>query len=203
MEAGRELAQKLKIYRDSHAVVYALPRGGVVVGAEVARELGVPLDLVIARKIGHPSHAEYAIAAVTETGQPVVNEFELLQVSEEWFDRELDRQRTEAKRRREKYFGDLPHTKATHRTAIIIDDGIATGLTLKAAIVRIKDENPAKIVVAVPVTPDDTAAELEKLVDEFVCLHREQGFFGAVGSYYRYFDQTADDEVVNLLHELE
>ncbi|MBI2589246.1 phosphoribosyl transferase [Candidatus Saccharibacteria bacterium] len=202
-EAGQELAGALMKYKDRNAVVYGLPRGGVVVAAEVAHALNAPLDLIIARKIGHPAHAEYAIAAVTEDSEPVVNEAEVASIGKDWFERALKEQRVEAKRRRELYLGGRRHISPKGKIAIVVDDGIATGLTLQAAIKSLKPRRPAKIVVAVPVAPDDTVAEIEAEVDEMVCLHKEKDFFGAVGSYYQFFEQVEDSEVIDLLQEFD
>lgn len=203
VEAGQELAQALSKYRDKAAVVYGLPRGGVVVAVEVARQLGLPLDLAIARKIGHPSHEEYAIGAVTETGEPVLNEAETAVIDRAWLKRTIAKQRAEAERRRQLYLRSRPSHNPKGKTAILVDDGVATGMTLRAAIVEIKALQPAKIVVAVPVAPDDTAAEIENEVDEFIALLREKDFMGAVGNYYERFEQTEDEEVIELLDEFE
>lgn len=203
VEAGQELAKKLEKYRGKNAVVYGLPRGGVVVAAEVARYLDVPLDLIIARKIGHPFSPEYAVGAVTETGELVTNEAEISELGEKWLEGATAKEQTEAKRRRKLYMNQSKHISAENSIAIVVDDGIATGLTLKAAIAQLKKEHPAKIVVAVPVTPDDTAAEIETEVDELICLLREKNFFGAVGSYYQRFEQTEDQDVIDILEELE
>lgn len=203
VEAGQELAEALAGYRGKRAVVYGLPRGGVVVAAEVARGLGLPLDLVIARKIGHPHHAEYAIGAVTEKGRPVLNEDEATSLDPAWLKRAIAEQRAEARRRRQLYLHGRKSHPAKDKIAILVDDGIATGLTLRAAIAGLKTEKPAKIIVAVPVAPDDSAAEIEDEADELVCLLRKKDFLGAVGSYYEYFEQTEDNEVMDILSEFE
>ncbi len=195
------MAKALASYKDKPVVVYGLPRGGVVVAAEVARALNAQLDLIIARKIGHPYHPEYAIGAVTEKGQPVVNESEMADLNKSWFEKAVAQERGEAKRRRRLYLQDQPPISVKNKTAILIDDGIATGLTLRAAVEELKAKRPAKIVVAVPVAPDDSAAEIEAEVDELVCLQREKYFLGAVGAYYEYFEQTDDNEVIDILSE--
>lgn len=202
VEAGQELAKKLEKYRGKNAVVYGLPRGGVVVAAEVAKSLGAPLDVIIARKIGHPLNPEYAIGAVTETGKLVTNEDEILELGEKWLKSAAAKEIAEAKRRRKLYTSQREQILAKNRIAIIVDDGIATGLTLEAAIRQLKKERPAKIVVAVPVVPDDIAVELETEVDELVYLRREKEFFGSVGSYYQRFQQTEDQDVIDILEEL-
>lgn len=201
VEAGQELAKALRKYKGRDAIVYGLPRGGVVVAAEVARELGLPLDLIIARKIGHPFHPEYAIGAVTEHGKPIVNEAEVAGIDGSWMKKAIAEQQAEAKRRRELYLHGRPNRSARGKITILVDDGIATGLTFRAAIEELKSKKPAKIVVAVPVAPDDSAAEIENEVDELVVLQREKYFMGAVGNYYEYFEQTEDNEVIDILDE--
>src|SRR3990167_1780746 len=168
LEAGQELAEALAKYKNKKAVVYGLPRGGVVLAAEVARGLNAPLDIIAARKIGHPYNPEYAVGAVTETGQLVANEAEVSDLPKNWLESEVKRQTAEALRRRRLYKN--RHLSAEGKIAIVVDDGIATGLTLKAAIKQLKAEKPARITVAVPVAPDDTAAEIEADVDSLVVL---------------------------------
>ncbi len=135
-----------------------MPRGGVVLGVEIARLLEMPLDLIISRKIGHPNNLEYAIGAVTENGTPVYNSREVARVDPEWLEARVRREREEAKRRRERYLGGREVLSVRGKTAILVDDGIATGLTMLAAIHEVKRRKPARIVVAVPVAPEDTAA---------------------------------------------
>lgn len=182
-------------------MIYGLPRGGVVVAAEVAHALNAPLDLIIARKIGHPFNPEYAIGAVTEKGTPVFNEAEASQVDSTWLSKAVEEQRAEAKRRRKSYLGNQEPISVKDKTAVLVDDGIATGLTYKAAITELKNRKPAKIVAAVPVAPADSAAEIEAEIDEIVCLLCEEYFLGAVGNYYEYFEQVEDNEVIDILSE--
>lgn len=199
-DAGQQLARALSArYRHRAGVVYALPRGGVVLGAEVARALGMPLDLIIARKVGHPYNPEYAIAAVTEGGAPVVNEYEVARIDRDWFARAVEAQRREAQRRHQAYSGGRPLLSATGKLAIIVDDGIATGLTMQAAILAARALQPAELVVAIPVAPRDTAAALQREVDAVVVLDVPEHYLGAVGAYYEHFPQTTDDEVIELL----
>ncbi len=202
IEAGQKLAQKLMAYRDVQAVVYALPRGGVVVGAQIAGALQKPLDLVIARKIGHPHAPEFGIAAVTENGYLVKNGRVVATVDPGWFEREVERQRNEAKRRRDLYLADRKPIPAEGQVAILVDDGIATGLTVEAAIVELKERRPTKIVLAVPVLPRDTARRLAAEVDELVALTIPEPFLGAISAYYLDFAQTSDEEVVQILREV-
>lgn len=198
-DAGRRLAQALSGYRGQEGVVLALPRGGVVLGAEIARALGMPLDLVIPRKIGHPLSPEYGIAAVTDSGELVTNPWEVSQMDPEWFKRSVERERAEAVRRRTRYLGGRAPLPLEGKVAILVDDGIATGLTMEAAIRDVKRRRPARLVVAVPVAPADTAERLRAQVDDFVALDIPELYLGAVGAYYDHFPQVSDDEVIALL----
>ena len=198
-DAGRRLAALLQKYRGKEGVVFALPRGGVPVGAEVARALDMPLDLIIARKIGHPDNPEYAIAAVTETGELAANPQEVEGVNEDWYRRAVVAERQEAQRRHGRYLGDRPGVTAEGRVAIVVDDGIATGLTVTAAIKDARRRKPSRLVLAVPVAPRDTAGRLSRMVDDFVAVGTPEYFLGAVGAYYDDFRQVTDEEVVAIL----
>ncbi|WP_024325745.1 phosphoribosyltransferase [Thioalkalivibrio sp. AKL19] len=197
-EAGEQLAQALERYRGQPGVVYALPRGGVPLGVAVARHLGMPLDLLIPRKIGHPFHPEYAICAVPERGDRVCNPREAERVDPDWLERAEAHERAEARRRRQLYCT-TPAPDVNGKLAIIIDDGIATGLTMRAAIRDARQRKPRHLVVAIPVAPADTAAVLETEVDELVTLDIPEYYRGSVGAYYEDFEQTSDDEVISLL----
>jgi predicted phosphoribosyltransferase len=201
--AGELLAQKLKKFQNSNAVVYALPRGGVVLGAEIAAELNLPLDLVVSRKIGHPASPEYAIGAITENGETVLNESETEDLDQEWLNRTIDNQLKEAKRRRKLYTEDRMMIPAKGKIAILVDDGIATGFTMKAAIQDIKKQEPASIVIAVPVSPEAAAQHFAKFVDEFVALEIPKYYAGAVGAYYLDFPQLSDEDVIQILSKAE
>ena len=201
-DAGKKLALALKHYRNQDGVVYALPRGGVVLGAEVAQALRLPLDLIIPRKVGHPMSPEYAICAVVESGEKVCNEWEVARVDPQWFQREVAAQQLEARRRRELYLKDRAPVPVAGRTAIIVDDGIATGLTMEAAIREARRRRPGRIVVAIPVVPGDTAARLRRQVDELVALDIPEYYLGAVGAYYDEFPQITDAEVIALLEQV-
>lgn len=201
VDAGRKLAAALERYRDAKdAIVIALPRGGVVVGAEVARELKLPLDIVVPRKIGAPGNPEYAIGAITESGDPVWDQqaVSLTDASEKFLAAAVATERTEAQRRLTTYRGDQSPRDLKGKTVILVDDGIATGLTMRAAIATIRCEGASRIVLTVPVAAADSIAKLRREVDEVVCLHAPQ-WFGAVGAFYDAFEQTTDDEVVALL----
>jgi putative phosphoribosyl transferase len=201
-DAGRRLADALLRYAQEDAVVLALPRGGVVLGAEVAQALGAPLDLVIPRKVGHPDFPEYGIAAVTETGDVVANEAEVARVDPAWFARAVAHEREEAARRRRLYLGDRPGAALAGKTAIVVDDGVATGLTMLAALREVRGRGAARVVAAVPVAPADTVARLRREADEVVALQAPAAFEGAVGAYYRRFDQVSDAEVLAALRDV-
>lgn len=198
-EAGQLLAEKLVPWRGQPVVVYALPRGGVVLGRVIADALGAFLDLVITRKIGHPYNPEYAICAVAEDGDLVCNEAERTAVDQEWFQGEVEKEQAEAKRRREVYLAGREPMTAKNKIAIIVDDGIATGLTMQLAIREVKHGQPARVIVAIPVVPVDTAAKLRAEVDELVALDIPEFYLGAVGAYYEEFRQVEDEEVMRLL----
>lgn len=200
-DAGKQLAEELQDYKNEDVVVYALPRGGVEIGAITANSLNAPFDLLIARKIGHPNWAEYAVGAVTESGEPVWNKAETRAIDEEWLQAAVKEQREEAKRRRDAYLKDYPQIDPANKTAIITDDGVATGLTLMAAIKDLRQKNPEKIVVAAPVASFDVATNLEQYADEVVILQAPRFGFGAVGAYYEKFDQVSDKTVKQIMSE--
>jgi len=201
-EAGRLLAERLLPFRAEDPVVLALPRGGVPTAFEVAQALRAPLDLVLVRKIGAPGHEEYAIGAVVDGTPPQVvrNEavIRALRVPEPYIAEETARQVAEIARRRAAYLGSRPPVPLRGRTAILIDDGIATGATVKAALRGLAQAGPARLVLAVPVAPPEVLAELRLLVDDLVCLLAPDPF-RAVGLFYDDFSQTSDEEVVTLL----
>jgi predicted phosphoribosyltransferase len=198
-DAGQKLARLLEKYRGRDVVVYALPRGGVPVAKEVARVLNCPLDLIIIRKIGHPGNPEYALGAVAEDGLLVANREDLALVDPQWFEAEKAKQLHEAKRRRELYLQGRKPVTASGKIAIIVDDGIATGSTMLVAVKKVRQEKPAKIVVAVAVSPKETAARFAAEVDEFVAVIIPEIFWGAIGYYYDDFSQVSDEEVMALL----
>jgi predicted phosphoribosyltransferase len=198
-DAGRRLAALLGKYKNSNAVVYALPRGGVPVAMEVARALDCPLDLIIIRKIGHPGNPEYALGAVAEDGLLVVNQEHLAAVDQQWFKAEKAKQIHEARRRRELYLQGRKPIAASGKIAIIVDDGIATGSTMLVAVKKVRQERPAKIVAGVAVSPQQTAQRFAKEVDEFVAVSIPKIFLGAIGYYYDDFSQVSDEEVIALL----
>jgi predicted phosphoribosyltransferase len=201
-DAGQQLAKALARYRQDKPVVLALPRGGVPVAAEIATALGAPLDLVLVRKIGVPYQPELAAGAVVDGGSPVVvrNEdiIRLAGVSEADFAAIRDRELAEIERRRKLYRGDRAHPALKDRTVIVVDDGIATGATTRAALRAIRTRKPRKLVLAVPVAPTSTLAELRDEADDIVCLEDHENF-GAIGLFYADFSQVADAVVTDLL----
>ncbi len=200
VEAGRRLAETLKGYEGREVVVLAIPRGGVVVGYQVARKLGAPLDIIAPRKIGAPYNPELAIGAVAEDGTIILDEglVRRLGVTESYIGEESERQREEIRRRLRLYRGDAPYPDLKGHVVILVDDGVATGSTAKAALASIRRRGPEEVVVAVPVAPPSTARELEREADRVVCLYTPEPFY-AIGQFYRDFSQTSDEEVVRLL----
>ena len=203
-DAGRQLALRLKALDLADPVVYALPRGGVPLAVEIARTLKAPLDLVLVRKIGAPGQAEFALAAVVdgEDAQTVVNvEAEAFAGSEAgYFAKARARELDEIERRRTLYFGGRPRVSPAGRTAIVVDDGLATGATAKAALRALKRQGAAKVILAVPVAPAETLAEMQPEADIIVCLHAPQRFRG-VGAFYGDFHQLTDEETLRLLRQ--
>ena len=200
VDAGRRLASALKDLVDKDAAVLAIPRGGVVVGYEVAKALDLPLDIIIPRKIGAPSNPELAIGAMTEDGTVLLDEriVESLRVSEEYIRQESEAQKLEIQRRLTLYRGDVPYPILENRSVIIVDDGIATGSTMKAALVSVRNRGARSVVVAIPVGPPSTIRELEEKADMVVCLRTPEPFY-AIGQFYANFAQTLDEQVTRLL----
>lgn len=201
--AGRKLAEALERFKKESPVVLGIPRGGVVVAAKVAAALECELDLIIPRKIGAPGNPELAIGAVAGEGRVIINEDLIagLDVDREYLDKQIRRENEEIDRRRRLYLGDADPIDITGRTVLIVDDGLATGYTAVAAARAAGAANPAKMVLAVPVAPARTVAELEKEVDEVVCLSTPEPFF-AIGQFFGDFSQITDDEVIETLNEL-
>jgi len=201
-EAGRLLASRLAARGYVDPVVLALPRGGVPVAAEVAKVLHAPLDLVLVRKIGVPFQPELALAAVVDGQNPelVINEEvrRMAHVSAEQLDRLKAHEIAELERRRRIYLQGRDRIPVEGATAIVIDDGVATGATVRAALKALRRGNPNKLVLAVPVAPPETVQELRREVDELICLETPDPFY-AIGVFYRDFTQTSDEEVVALL----
>jgi putative phosphoribosyl transferase len=204
VEAGRLLAQAVLALEVVDPVVLALPRGGVPVAAEVARALRAPLDLLLVRKIGAPAHRELAIAAVAEGPQAhVVIDAETLRMTgatEAYVEREAKVELREIARRRTAYLHGRPALPVEGKTVVLVDDGIATGTTVRAALQAVRLRKPARLVLAIPVAPQDVIAALRPDVDDLVCLSQPP-YFHAVGVHYADFHQVSDDEVIRIVDE--
>lgn len=200
-EAGRELAELLADIQDAReAVVLALPRGGVPVGHEVARVLNARLDVFLVRKLGTPGHQELAMGAIASGGIRVLNEevVRALGIRSDQIDAVARREQVELERRDASYRRGRPLASLTNRTVILVDDGLATGTTMKAAVQAVKQQNPARVIVAVPVGAPETCRALAAVADQVICA-RTPTSFSAVGESYQDFSQTTDDEVISLL----
>lgn len=202
-DAGRQLAEALAAYAGNpHVVVLALPRGGVPIGYEVARRLHAPLDVYIVRKLGVPGHEELAMGALASDGTCVVDEelIESLQVDEAALDEVVQREVGELRRREIAYREARPKLDIAGKVVIVVDDGLATGASMRAAAAALRARNPAAIIAAVPVAAPRTCASLENVADRVVCVYTPEPFH-AVGLYYQNFEQTSDDEVRRLLSQ--
>ncbi len=201
-DAGRHLAQALARYKNRSAVVLALPRGGVPVAAEVAAALNAPLDLILVRKIGVPMQPELAMGAVVDGSSPLLVRNEeviaLAGVDETDFKAVCDAELAEIERRRQRYLGGRERIDVAGRIAIVIDDGIATGATTRAALRATRARQPKKLILAVPVAPTESLAAMQEEADEVVCLEDYESF-GAIGFYYSDFRQTSDQQVIDTL----
>jgi len=201
-DAGQQLAAKLTAYKDKpDVIVLGIPRGGVVVAAQVARALNVPLDIFITRKIGAPFNHELALGAVASDGTVVLDEplIHELRVPRRLIERETEIQKREIRRRLELFRKDRPALALENKTVIVVDDGIATGSTIIAALRALRHSRPARLVLAVPVAPAQAVPQLRAECDELVLLDTPEPFM-AVGFFYEDFEQVTDEEAVNLLH---
>jgi predicted phosphoribosyltransferase len=204
-EAGHLLAEKLIKYADrDDVIVLGLPRGGVPVAYEVAKRLSAPLDVFIVRKLGVPGFEELAAGAIASGGVRVLNEDVMRAIphADEAIESVTARETAELKRREHEYRNGRPAPELRDRVVILIDDGLATGATMRAAVKALRQSGATKIVVAVPVSPPDTCREIEQDADETICLSTPQ-FFQAVGQYYEDFSQTSDDDVRELLSAMQ
>ena len=200
-DAGRQLVEKLAHYRDkAEVIVLGLPRGGVAVAREIAAALHCPLDILIVRKIGFPGNPEFAVGAVSETGTVVLNEDVVsgYKVSKTYLDQETARQKEEISRRVALYRGGKGVPPLAGKTVILVDDGVATGATMKAAILTLKQEPIARLVAALPVASQEAEREIASMVDECVCLLAPEAF-GAVSRFYQDFRQVEDEDVAAML----
>lgn len=199
-QAGRLLAEALAAYRGkSDVIVAALPRGGVVLGRIVADSLGAPLDIVVPRKIAAPENDEYAVGAITETGDVVWNPDERSRLSDAYVREATKREKAEAKRRLGLYRQALRPRSFKNKTVLLVDDGVATGYTIKAALKTVRAMKPKSVIVAVPVAPAGTEEDLRAEADDVIVLFLP-ALFGAIGAFYDSFPQVDDDTVIRLLH---
>ncbi|HYA80314.1 MAG TPA: phosphoribosyltransferase family protein [Methylocystis sp.] len=204
-EAGRKLATRLLKYKGDKVVVFALPRGGAPVAAPIATALDAPLDLVLVRKIGVAFQPELAMGAVADGGAPLTVRNEdviaMAGVSEEEFEAVRQRELEEIERRRRSYLGSRPQPEAKGCVAIVVDDGVATGATTRAALRAVRARGPKKLVLATPVAPPSVLDTLRSEADETICLEVHEDF-GAIGFFYRDFRQISDEEVISILDRL-
>lgn len=199
-DAGNQLAEKLTVNQPENTVVLALPRGGVPLAIEISKRHSIPFDVVHAKKIVHPLQREFAIGAIAEKGEPILNTE--VDVEQTWIDQEIHRVREEIARRRDLYDTFLKQEPLKEKEIILVDDGIATGMTMFAAIEAIKNQQPNKITVAVPIIPEDTYNHLKTLVDDIIYIEVPEQFLGAVGAYYQQFPQISDEEIPTMIKQL-
>jgi putative phosphoribosyl transferase len=202
IEAGKELASALSLYKGKKPVVLGIPRGGVVIAREIAHALDGALDVVLAHKLGTSGHEELAMGAIAEDGRVFLNEnvISSIPLRQEYLEGEKERQLDRMRRRTELIRNVRPKVPLKDRIAIVTDDGVATGATTKAALWAVRLEQPALLIAAMPVGPEDTIRSLADLVDEMVCLRSPASFF-AVGQFYRRFDPVEDDKMLRILAE--
>lgn len=202
-DAGRQLAEKLLHYaHDPSVIVLGLPRGGVIVAFEVAQRISAELDVFIVRKLGVPGHEELAMGAIASGGIQVLNDaiIQSFQLPDSIVDSVIKEEMKELERRERLYRGRKPKLDLRRRTAILVDDGLATGSTMLAAVLALRRQGPARIAVGVPVAAEETCREFQDQVDEIICHYTPQAFYG-VGMWYERFEQTTDEEVQTLLGE--
>jgi predicted phosphoribosyltransferase len=197
-DAAKQLVVRLEKYKNKNGIILAVPRGGVPLGYEVAKTLDLPLEIILSKKIGHPSNPEFAIGSVTLNG-PIIDE-SAKEVSKEYIKTESERILKTLKEKFKLFMGNRKPTELKDKTVIIVDDGIATGNTILATIEAIKKSKPKEIVIAVPVAPPSTIRRLSGFADEVICLLTPENFMG-VGQFYENFSQVSDEEVIQLLNE--
>jgi predicted phosphoribosyltransferase len=199
-EAGKKLAAELEKFMDKNVIVLAIPRGGVIIGYEVASKLRAPLDVVVPRKLRAPNQPELAIGAITEDGNILLNEqiVNSLDVSNDYLMVESRRQKLEIERRLQVYKGEHKIPKLKGYGVIVVDDGIATGFTMKAALTSVRKRGAKFVILAVPVSSSSSLKLLEKTTDQIICLYTPKLFY-AIGQFYKDFDQISDEEVKELL----
>lgn len=197
LDAAEQLSKHIVVKNPEKTVVLGLPRGGVPLGLVIAKNHSLPFDVVLAKKLVHPKHAEVAIGALAEGGHPMMNlQFD---VEDDWIQQEVTRVQNEHKERRELYDEVLEHQDLNGKDVILVDDGIATGMTMFAAIEAVKSSHPSSITVAVPIIPKETYYALEEQVDNISYVEVPSHFLGAVGAYYKEFPQLFDQEIQKML----
>jgi putative phosphoribosyl transferase len=201
-DAGRKLAVRLALFGGERCVIFGLPRGGVPVGYEISRALGAPLDVFVSRKLGAPGQPEFGIGAVAAGGVRILNAdvIRRLGITDEYVERITAREVAEVNRRLRFFRGGRPEPEVGGRTAILVDDGLATGVTARAAVEALRLRKPQRLILAAPVCAAQTAELFESRVDQLVCLAAPSDL-GAIGLWYRNFEQTTDEEVVELLEK--
>lgn len=197
-EAAKLLITKLEKYKNTNTLILAIPKGGVPLGYRISKELNIPLNIIITKKIGHPKNKEFAIGSVSLLGT-VIND-NIIDVSDEYIEKESQRILTGIEKKFNYYMGNEKAINTTHKTIIIVDDGIATGNTMQDTINIIKKGNPEKIIVAVPVAANSSAKKISKLIDEFMCLYIPENFM-SIGQFYKEFSQIKEDEITKCLKE--
>jgi len=202
-DAGRKLSTALQTYRADDAIVHALPRGGVPVAYEVSKNLNIPMDIFIVRKIGVPEQEELAMGAIASGGVRVLNQnvIKILNIPDDVIEDAALKERDELNRREKIYRNNRSFPSVVNKTAILIDDGLATGASMRAAVKALRNLHPAKIVVAVPTASEDTCNEFKSEVDQVICVYTPAVFRG-VGEWYDNFSQTTDEEVLDLMDEI-
>ena len=196
-EAGKKLSELLGEFKGTDAIILALPRGGVIIGQEVSKALNLPLDIIVTRKIGAPGNDEYAIGAIDINGNGSWNEAERAYVDKKWLENKVASEKKEAERRWGEYRKGRGYLNLKNKTVIIVDDGIATGLTMQAAVAYVKNEGAVKVAVAVPVASTEAIRALRGNAEVFVI--ETPIFFNAIGEWYENFAQVSDEEVISIL----
>lgn len=199
VDAGQQLARIMPSISTNNSIVLGLPRGGVPLAIEIAKYHKIECGVILAKKIGHPRNPEYAIGAVAEGGEPIYNQLEITGINGQWLQEQLERIQTEMSRHRQFYGSVLSNLPLKGRDVVIVDDGIATGLTMFAAIEAVKQASPKSLAVAVPIIPIDTYQKLLKTVNAVYVVNVPEQFLGSVGAYYLSFPQVNDQEIQKML----
>ncbi|MBD3231524.1 phosphoribosyltransferase [Candidatus Dependentiae bacterium] len=200
-EAAKELATKLKDYKNkSNTIIIGLPRGGIPIAAIISKEFNIPFDIVVTKKLKDPINSELAFGAITQDGTPILDYkiIQMYQIKQDYIQKEIKNEFQEIQRRLKKYRKNKPPLNVKNKIVIIVDDGIATGATMKAAIETIRKQSPSKIIIAIPVAPTEVIDELKNKVDKIICIKQSANFF-AVGQFYKQFPQLEDVEILKIL----